>query len=101
MTEGSIQAVGEHQFALSGSLSFASVRSLWLRGQMLFDEGETISLDLKEVTHTDSAGLALLVEWVCVLQRAKGRLQLHNVPQQLSVIARTSRMDELLQLDGS
>ncbi len=101
MSEVGIQAVGDNQFVLSGPLSFTSVRGLWQRGQELFHEGAAIHLDLKEVTHTDSAGLALLVEWVCVLQRAKGRLELRNVPQQLQVIARTSRMDELLNLNGS
>ncbi len=97
--EAGIQAVGDNQFVLSGPLSFASVRDLWQRGQELFDKGAIVSLDLGKVTHTDSAGLALLVDWACVLQRAKGRLELRNVPQQLQVIARTSRMDELLQLN--
>lgn len=53
-------------------------------------------LDLAGVTRTDSAGLAVIIEW---LKHAKCRgatIRFKNIPEQMMAIAAASRMDHLL-----
>ncbi len=57
-----------------------------------------IEIDLKGVTRADSAGLALLVEWLRAAERAGKSISFVNVPVQLSSIARISGLDEILSL---
>ena len=55
-----------------------------------------IEVDLSGVTHADSAGLSLLIEWLR-LAKLQGK-QLHYValPVQLSALASISEVDGLL-----
>jgi phospholipid transport system transporter-binding protein len=56
----------------------------------------TLELDCAAVADADSAGLAVLVDWLA-WARASGRvLRLKNVPAKLLDIARISELDELL-----
>jgi phospholipid transport system transporter-binding protein len=47
---------------LDGALSFGTVESWLARIELPRDGGKTVQFDLKGVTQTDSAGLALLLE---------------------------------------
>ena len=57
------------------------------------------SIELSEVEHIDSAGLALLLEWQSWANRGQHALQLENAPQQLLKLARLSELDRILNLD--
>ena len=77
-------------------MTFNSVVGLWRDARTLFADEARVEVDLDEVTHTDSAGLALLVEW---LREAKGRqatVSFHNLPEQMLAIARTSNLEQIL-----
>lgn len=86
-------------FAVSGELVFDTVPGLLADSLSLLDAGGgAVAFDLKGVTRADSAGLALLVEW---LRRARGRgkaVSFINVPPQMLAIAKVSGVDALLGL---
>jgi phospholipid transport system transporter-binding protein len=84
--------------AVKGSLDFRTVGELLSVGSEAIDAGRAAFIDLAGVTHSDSAGLALLLEWMSVARAAKRALRYENVPQQLQQLARLSEVEELLLL---
>ena len=90
-----MRAAGGEGYALAGALTFESVPSVWRQGLHVIQRSSTLDLDLKDVSHTDSAGLALLVVWAGEARRRRTRMRFCNVPEQLLAIARTSRLGHL------
>ena len=58
----------------------------------------TLGVDLRDVTRADSAGLALLVEWLRESEHTGNEIVFTNVPDQLLSIARVCGLDEILSL---
>src|SRR5579863_9653591 len=79
-----------------GLLDFATVSALLPVGTAAIDGGRASVIDLGGVTGTDSAGLALLIEWLSVARGAKRPLHYENVPAQIHQLAILSDVDELL-----
>ncbi|MGH8398186.1 MAG: STAS domain-containing protein [Gammaproteobacteria bacterium] len=90
--------IGAGRFRLDGRLDFKSVTGALTASQRLFAEYQAIQLDLSGVTATDSAGLALLIEWISRAKQSKCKLSFLHVPEQVMAIARISNVDKLLPL---
>lgn len=91
-----LREAGKDRFALSGPLTFDSVPSLLDVGFRLFKERTSVTLDLGEVTRADSAGLALMVEWIREANQRNATIHFENIPSQMLAIARTSRLEHVL-----
>jgi len=89
---------GKGRFLLSGALGFATVTAALAKGQALFGEHKRIELDLAGVEATDSAGLALLVEWTSWARRENRKLSFKHVPKQALALACISEVDKILPL---
>jgi phospholipid transport system transporter-binding protein len=87
----------DERFTLSGEITFATVPRLSRFGiELLRGSGERF-LSLAAVERTDSAGLALLVDW---LARARARgiaLHYEAMPDKLRGLAAISEVDALLE----
>ena len=81
MSDAKITADGEGQYAVSGELSFRTVPDLLRQGERLFEGCSAFVLDLKGVSRADSAGLALLLEWLRRCRRRRQDLFFRNLPQ--------------------
>lgn len=79
-----------------GSLDFGTVNALLAVGSDAISQGRAAVIDLAGVTHSDSSGLALLIEWLSVAKAAQRTLRYENVPSQLHQLARLSEIEELL-----
>jgi phospholipid transport system transporter-binding protein len=86
------------RFNLKGSLVFGTVTEALRRSRELFADHQRIEIDLSGVESTDSAGLALLVEWTGWAQREGRSLRLHHLPDQALALARISEIDKLLPM---
>ncbi len=98
MSSLEIQPGGDGRYQLRGELTFATVTAAWQAGQTLFAGARAVALDLGGVARVDSAGLALLVEWIRQGRAEGWSLALENVPPQLLAIARVSGLVGLLGL---
>jgi len=97
--EPAIEARGEGRFAISGPMTFATAPALLARAQATFAaalKSGPVELDLSAVGKADSAGLALLIEWVSWTRAGNGSLRFTHMPEQLLAIAKLSEVDELL-----
>ncbi len=87
---------------VSGDLTFATVTAVWRASRpLLAAGGGPLQFDLAGVGRADSAGLALLVEWLRSARDAGVDLVFQAVPAQLLAIARASGVDHLLPLQAS
>jgi len=84
---------------IQGELNFYSVRNLWERSRLaLIKITPKIRIDLSNVTHCDSAGLALLTEWQRLANKMNRKIVFENLPQQLLNIANVSRLNTILNI---
>jgi phospholipid transport system transporter-binding protein len=99
MAEPRIEETGNGSWLLSGDLSFTTVPSL--RGGLDIKSSDRpgISIDLAGVTRSDSAGLALLIEWLRESERLGKAITFLNMPAQMQSIARVCGLDGILSAD--
>lgn len=95
-TDYTLEDRGDGQFAIAGRLGYSTVARVLEDSKRLFSDYSTIEVDLSGVTHTDSAGLALLLEWITWANRTVREIRFREIPEKISNIARTSDVEELL-----
>ena len=93
-----VTKIGHGKFKLSGVLSFLSVANLIDETAILFKESGDVQVDLSEVIKSDSAGVALLVEWMNEAHRQNQEIQFLDIPSQMLDIVRVSSLDHVLPL---
>ena len=98
MAEALLTMAESGRWLLEGDLSFSSVPAVLKSSAKDFSHGQDIQVDLKGVTRADSAGLALLVEWLRQSERNDRAITFTNVPQQLLAIARLCGLVGILSL---
>lgn len=94
----SFEPAGPTGFAVCGAMTFATARRLHEAGLRALG-GSTaaeLELDCSGVSAADSAGLAVLVDWLAWARHAGRTLHLRGVPAKLVDIARISELDTLL-----
>jgi len=88
---------GAGRYRLEGEVSFATVMHLLHESRSGFEHEPHIRLDFSGVESIDSAGLALVIEWIREAKQHGSSLELHNAPQRLLALARISDVERLLQ----
>ena len=96
MSKAELQCQSPGQFSLVGELSFETVPGLVSAGEQLFQSAGEVWLDLSQLERSDSAGLALLVNWLRQARNRQCQLSFQQVPGQLLGLARVSGVDQLL-----
>lgn len=96
MAPFSIEADGPERLRARGELGFKTAAAALKAGLALLPQGGKCTVDLAGVTSADSAGLAVLVEWLAAAAERGGSLMFEAVPAQLRAIARISDLEPLL-----
>lgn len=86
----------EGRFAIEGDITFDTVGSLLDYGTKQFEPHSHVVVDLAGVADSDSAGLALLIEWVTWANHSVREMVYENVPDRLMNIAAISEVEDLL-----
>jgi len=83
---------------VSGELTFATAREARQVGTLVLEGSRAPDLvvDCAGVTRADSAGLAVLLDWLAWARRRSKTLRLENLPASLVAIAKISEVDGLL-----
>ncbi|MEJ2514713.1 MAG: STAS domain-containing protein [Gammaproteobacteria bacterium] len=87
---------GDGHFAVRGDLTFRTAGIALAESKELFADHSILEIDLSEVKRTDSAGLALLLEWVNWAKNYVREIRFRNVPDEIFSIAQISEVDDLL-----
>jgi phospholipid transport system transporter-binding protein len=96
MSTCSIDAAAPGRLSVRGELDFDSAPAALSRGLELLGDANDCEIDLSGLSSGDSAGLAVLIEWVASARRRGATLRYTGVPAQMRAIARISALEELL-----
>lgn len=81
-------------YTLEGRLTFASIDKQTPRSFGYLKGIDSICIDLAQVEATDSAGLALMVEWIRISRMSRVHLSFKNIPEQILALAKLSGLDK-------
>ena len=96
MGDFTLQDLGHGRFALSGELTFETAEKILRAAEGPFEEHTQLEVDLSGVTDSDSAGLALLLEWVTWANHSVREIRFAEIPEKIYAIARTTEVEQLL-----
>ena len=98
MTAVQLKASDSGTVSIVGTLSFDNVTSLLDESMSMFDGKSVLKFDLEAVDKSDSAGLALLIEWMSLATKKGQSVSFVNLPKQMLDIASVSGLNEVLPL---
>ena len=87
---------GDGRFAIKGNLTFDTAEKLLRESEKPFSEHTRIEVDLAGVKKADSAGLALLLEWITWANHTVREIRYVDIPERILAIARTTEVEPLL-----
>jgi len=96
-TPSSLESVAPGQYRLSGAVTVSNAAVLVRQGLSAFagERGE-FTIDLAGVAPIDSAGLAVLIDWLAEAQAAGARLRYLHLPAPARTLAHLSEVESLL-----
>lgn len=92
-----LEATAPGKFRLTGDLTFATAARLWQLSQKILKQSpDPVVIDLSAVQRIDSAGLALLIEWLRFARKYNTQLTFLHCPEQLVTMAGVHDLEDLL-----
>jgi phospholipid transport system transporter-binding protein len=89
--------LGDGHFALSGDASFQTAETILRASEKVFAGHSNLEVNLAAVEETDSAGLALLLEWISRAANTGSEIRFADIPEKIKAIAVTAEINELLE----
>jgi len=90
----SIIKTAENCFSLSGDLSFSNITTKTVNELKVQLSHSPTSIDLQAVQKIDSAGVALLIEWIKFAQAHQQELFFDVIPPQLAALIKLSYLSD-------
>lgn len=93
-------AINPHQAQLSGHLDHLVAKELLAQGRRLIaNSGSQWQVDLGEVNHSSSVGIALLLDWLRYGRRKNVTLEFLHVPLNMRQVIEFSGLSETFDLN--
>ncbi|HWJ05511.1 MAG TPA: STAS domain-containing protein [Steroidobacteraceae bacterium] len=99
-TNFAIREAAPGRLEASGMMSFESAAQALTAGLALIPRGQPCTVDLSRVKEADSAGLAVLVEWLATARKRGTQVHYEGIPAQILAVARISDLEDLLTNGG-
>lgn len=87
------------EMRLQGKLSFTNVMQLFADFKQKIADANHITLNFSDVTASDSAGLALIIEFLKYANLNNKKVTIQNIPEGISSLAKAASLDKLLAID--
>lgn len=84
------------RFAARGALTFATARQACALGEQTLAGAANAAIDCSGISSSDSAGLAVLLQWLGAARNAGRHLRYANLPTGLAALAEISEVTQLL-----
>ncbi len=103
MSTASFEATSDGHYRVTGVLDAATVPQLLREseGRIANASSSDVHIDLSGVNESDSAGLALLLEWLRLAKNGNLTVHFTNVPRQVAALARISEVEALILPDAA
>lgn len=97
MSRFALEDHGGGRFSLSGRMAFDTADQILRASEDPFEQHSRIEVNLAGVKETDSAGLALLLEWITWANHTVREIRFSDIPAKIDAIAKTTEVDHLLK----
>ena len=93
-----IQSSASGALVVSGELTFKNARQAAAAGEAALHAApqQRLQIDCTSLSRVDSAGIAVLIEWLRYARRSGRELRYQNLPASALAIARISELEPLL-----
>ena len=91
-----LESLGDGRFRVSGVLDATTAGEVLEQSESRFEQFKELDIDLGGVGDSDSAGLALLIEWLRLARQWNKTIHFANVPGQIEALARISEVEDLI-----
>ena len=81
---------------IQGALDFTTAREVLDSVAVHIADNATLNIDLSGVTRANSAGLALMIEWLATARRKDHAVTFHHIPDGLRQLAGVCQVDGLI-----
>jgi phospholipid transport system transporter-binding protein len=98
MSDSQFKKMTNGDIAVSGTLGFNEVETVLNDSHVFFDGQADLVFDLDQVDKTDSAGLALLLDWMKMAKKSGQSIGFKKIPKQMLDIAHVSGLDDILPI---
>ena len=98
MNENGITARDKSVFEVNGQVTFQTVPQFLAQTDKWLKGAGKLTIDMHGVTHTDSAGLALLIEWQQLARNAGREIVFTNMPEQMRDLIRVNGLTQVFGL---
>ena len=103
MNEPRLEVAADGSIELIGELNHQNVPSLLIKSDDMIVNNDTnqssnLVINLNAVSRSDSAGVALLIEWMRQAKKHNKTIRFTNMPEQMHEIAMVSGVDKLLAI---
>ena len=98
MNGDAVRRRGDGVVEVSGRLTFQTVPEYVARNGVLDEGAGPITVDMENVTQVDSAGVALMLEWMEQARTRERELRFINLNQQLRNLISVSGLDKAFGL---
>jgi phospholipid transport system transporter-binding protein len=96
MSDTRIEREGDFRFIVHGAMTFEYAKALLQQSTALFSSLTELEIDLVRVERADSAGLALILEWMAQAAERNAKLVFLGMPDAILSIARLCQVESLL-----
>lgn len=97
MQNSAFQATRDgNTISVAGQLDFQTASSALNEVVELMQAPGNLTIDLAGVSRSNSAGLALLIEWLAIAKRQDRQLSFTNIPDSLRQISSVCQVDTLI-----
>lgn len=97
--QAKIERVGQGRIVVRGELSFATADALYRQSLQLLTNDKML-IDLSAVSRADSAGVALLIEWMRMARSQKATIYYENVPAQILSMVQVAGLQNILPIEN-
>lgn len=89
-------AFKDNKFHLTGDLDFSNVMTIYNKSLKQMRDQSTLTFDFAALKSSNSAGFALLIEWIKFAKKNNLPIYFENLTQDILAIAKTTGIDKLI-----
>ena len=93
----SLQVTSENDVKVKGVLNFDTVPVLMKQAEKIFADFNKVCVDFNEVSSSNSAGLALILEMMRYMKNKNKMISFNNLPDPVNVVVRAYGIDDELK----
>lgn len=96
MSDFDFKDTGGGNFEISGEMSFDTAEQILRASQKAFRQYENVRVNMSAVEKADSAGLALLLEWMSWAREGIAKIDFVEIPVSVLAIAHAAELNDII-----